>query len=117
MRCISSVRICTSKCQPSGAHHGGVQRLIQIGPRNGDEILDPAGNRMPFVVDHAQRRVAVLYRIGDDAHRQQIVDLVQRDLLPLQLLEDRIGALDAAIDARRNAFARAVLLDRCAGSC
>ena len=72
------------------------------------------GIGMPFVVDHAQRGVAVLHRIGDDAQGQQIVNLVERDLLPLQLLKNRIGALDAAFDARRNAFARADSLPRCA---
>ena len=91
---------------PARAHHRGVQRLIQVRPRNRDEILDAARNRMPLVVDHAQRRVAVLHRVGDDAHGQQIVHLVERDLLPLQLLEDRVGALHAAVDARRNSFAR-----------
>ena len=61
---------------------------------------------MPLVVNHAQRRVAVLHRIGDDAHGEQIVDLIERDLLALQFLEHRIGALHAAFDAGRNAFAR-----------
>ena len=67
---------------------------------------------MPLIVDHAQRRVTVLDRIRNDAHRQQIVDLVQTDLLALQLLEHRIGALHAAVDARRNPFARQQLLRR-----
>ena len=63
------------------------------------------GNGPPLVVDHAQRGVAVLHRIGDDAQRHQVVDLVERDLLAAQLLEDGIGPLEAAVDARRNAFA------------
>ena len=99
---------------PVRAHHRGMQRLVQVGPRNRDEVLDAAGNRAPLVVDHAERGVAVLHRIGDDAQGQQIVDLVERDLLALQLLVDRIGALDAAVHARRNAFARAARLRRSA---
>ena len=86
------------------AHHRRVQRLIQIGAGNGDEILDPARNRPPFVVDDAEGGVAVLHRIGDDAQGQKIVHLIHVDLLPLHLLIDRIGALDAAVDARRDAF-------------
>ena len=90
---------------PVRADHRGVQRLVEVGPRDGDEILDAPGNGPPLVVDHAQRRVAVLHRIGDDAQRHQVVDLVDRDLLPAQLLEHRIRPLHAPVDARRNAFA------------
>ena len=97
--------------QAAGADHGGVQRLVQVGPRDGDEVLDAAGNGMPLVVDHAERGVAVLDRIGDDAQGQQIVDLVDADLLALHLLVDRVGALDAAFDAGGNAFARQVHFD------
>ena len=89
---------------PVRPHHRSVQRLVEIGPRDGDEVLDAAGDGPPLVVNHAQRGVAVLHRIGDDAQRHQVVDLVDGDLLPAQLLEDRVGALDAAFDARRNAF-------------
>ena len=45
-------------------HDGGMQRLVEVGAGNRDEILDAAGDRMPFVVDHAERGVAVLHRIG-----------------------------------------------------
>ena len=90
---------------PVGAHHRGVQGLIQVGARNGDEVLDAPGNGPPLVVDDAQGGVAVLHAVGDDAHGQHVVDLLDRDLLPLQLLVDRVSALDAALDARRNAFA------------
>ncbi len=69
--------------------HRSVQRLIEVGAGNRDEVLDASRNGMPFVVDHAQRRVAVLHRIGDDAQGEQIVHLIQRDLLPLHLLEHR----------------------------
>ena len=62
------------------------------------------GIGMPFVVDHAQRRVAVLHRIGDDAQREQIVHLIERDLLPLHLLIHRVRPLDARLHARRECF-------------
>src|SRR5208283_2667128 len=81
------------------------QRLVQIRPRDGNEVLDAARNRTPVVVDHAKRGVAVLHRVGENAQRHQIVNLIDGDLLPAQLHEDGVGTLDAAPDARRNAFA------------
>ena len=53
-----------------GADDGGVERLVEIGAGNGDEVFDAAGNGTPLVVDHAERGVAVLHRIGDDADGQ-----------------------------------------------
>ncbi len=97
-----------------GADHRSVQRLIKIRPRDRNEILDPAGHRRPFVVDHAQRAVAVLHRVGDDADGEQIVDLVERDLLPFELLIDGVGALHAGFHARRNALAAKFGFDRAA---
>jgi len=38
---------------------------------------------VPFIVKDAQRRITVLDGIGDDAHGEQVVDLVERDLLAL----------------------------------
>src|ERR1022692_2692884 len=121
MRCISSVRIWTSKVLGDAmhlfgadldleglavrAHHAGVQGLVEIGPRNGDEILDAARNGGPLIVDLPQRRVAVLDRVGEDAQRHEIVDLVERDLLAAHFLEDGVGPFQAAIDARGDAFA------------
>ena len=61
---------------PVRADHGGVQRLVEVRPRDRDEILDAARDGPPLVVDHAERRVAVLHRVGDDAQRHQVVDLV-----------------------------------------
>ena len=65
---------------PVRPYHGRVQRLVQIRARDGDEVLDASGNGPPLVVDHAQRRVAVLHRIGDDPQRHQVVHLVDADL-------------------------------------
>src|SRR5262249_37641620 len=59
----------------------GVERLIQVRPGNRDEVLDAAGNGAPAVVDDAEGGVAVLDRVGDDAERHQVIDLVDRDLL------------------------------------
>ena len=43
-------------------------------------------------------RVAVLDGLRDHAQRDEVVDLVERNLLALQLLVDRPEALDAAVD-------------------
>ena len=94
-----------------GAHDGRVQGLVQIGPRDGDKILDPAGDGMPLVVNDAQSGVTVLHRIGNDAHSEKIVDLVQDDLLALELLEHGVGPFHASFDARGNPFAGQVDLD------
>jgi len=75
-----------------------VQRLIAVRPLHRDEVLDPARNGLPGLVDDAERGVGVLHRVGDDADRDQVVDLLQLDLLPLELEEDAVEALDAAVD-------------------
>ena len=56
------------------------------------------GHRRPRLVDDAERGVAVPHRAGDDAQRDQVVDLVEVDLLPLQLLVDAEQTLDAPVD-------------------
>ena len=68
-----------------GMYHRGVQRLIQIGTRDGNVILKPAGDGTPNVVNYPKCGVTVPFGIGDDPDRQQIVDLFDAALLALQL--------------------------------
>ena len=75
-----------------------VQRLVAVGPRHRDEVLDAPGHRRPRLMDDAQRGVAVLDRLRDDPQRDEVVDLIEVDLLALQLLVDAEQALDAAVD-------------------
>ncbi len=49
-------------------------------------------------MDDAERGVAVLHALGDDAQRDEVVDLLELDLLFLELLADAPEALDAAVD-------------------
>ena len=49
------------------SHHRGVERLIQVWPRHGDVVFEPARNRPPDVMHHAERGIAVSLRIGDHA--------------------------------------------------
>ena len=65
----------------AGVNDGGVQRLVEVGARHGDVILEAAGNRPPNLVDHAESGVAILDRIGDDADGEQVEDLVEGALL------------------------------------
>ena len=64
-------------------HHGGVQRLVEIGPWHGDEILDTAGDGAPDAMDQAEDGVAILNGLGDDTNGQQIVYLIDGDALAL----------------------------------
>ena len=41
-------------------NNGCMQRLVQVRAGHGDEVLDPARNRAPEVVDYPQNRVTVL---------------------------------------------------------
>ena len=82
----------------AGMNHGRVQGLIQIRARHGDVVLEPARHRPPDLMDHAERAVAVLHRVGDHADRQQIVNLIEIALLLLDFLVQRIEALHAALD-------------------
>ena len=95
-----------------GMDHRGVQRLIQIGPRHGDVILEPAGHGTPHLMDHAQRRVAIADRVGDHANGEQIVNLIDRAMLAQTFLVNRVQALDAAIDFGGDSIFLEALADR-----
>ena len=96
--------------------HRSVQRLVKVGPRHGDEILDASRNRPPQVVNDAEHGVAVLQRSRNDAHGAKVVDLVDRDALALQFLVNAVEALDAAFDPRLNARLFQLVGDRRAAS-
>ena len=83
---------------PVLADHRGVQRLVAVGTRHRNEVLDPPGHRRPRLMNDAERGVAVLHAVGDDAERDEVVDLSEIDLLPLEFLMDAPEALDAAVD-------------------
>ena len=82
------------------ANHRGVQGLIAVGAGNCDEVLDAAGHGTPQRVNQTEDRVTRGDVLGDDADGEEIVDLVERNLGPLQLLVDGIEALDAPLHAR-----------------
>ena len=80
------------------ADHRGVQRLVAVGPRHGDEILDPARNRRPGLMDDPEHTVTVGRALGHDPQGDEVVDLLELDLLALELLADAVQALDSAVD-------------------
>ncbi len=49
-------------------------------------------------MDDAERRVAVLHVLTDDTQRDEVVDLLELDSLPLELLIDAPQALDAPVN-------------------
>ena len=92
---------------PLGPDHGRVQRAVAVELRHRDEVLEPPGHRLPERVDEPERRVAVarplLARaLADDAHRGQVVDLVELAAALGHLVVDRVEVLRARRDVRRN---------------
>ncbi len=83
--------------------HRSVQRLVKVGPRHGDEILDAPRHRPPQVVNDAEHGVTILQRSRNHAHGAKVVDLVDGNALALQFLVNAVEALDAAFDPRLNA--------------
>ena len=81
-------------------NHRGMQRLVEIRTRDGNEIFDPARHGPPGIVDDAQGSIAVLDGVRDNAEGQQVVDLVGGNVLALEFLPDAVEALDAAFEAR-----------------
>ena len=77
-------------------NHGSVQRLIKIRSRHGDKVFDPARHRTPQIVNDAEHGIAVLHRLRDHPHGVEVVHLLDRNMLPLQLLVDAVQPLDAA---------------------
>src|SRR5262245_46242674 len=72
----------------------GVQRLIEIIPRDRDPVFETLWYRGPEVVYDAHRQIAVFSIVwGDDARGDQVIDLLDHDLLILQLFPKRIQTL------------------------
>src|SRR4029453_1512862 len=73
----------------AGADHGGGQRLVAVELGRGDEVLEPAGHRVPAPVDGPKGDVAVAGPAGD--HDQDAVGVVDLAAAPLQhRLVDRV---------------------------
>src|SRR5260370_7180367 len=76
---------------------------MQVGAGHRNKVFDPAGHRTPQPMDRTTRDITILHRFGDDADGKKVVNLVNRDALPQQLLMDTVVALDAALYPRIHA--------------
>jgi hypothetical protein len=90
---------------------GGVDRPVPVGLGHGDVVLEPVGQRPPLLVRGADRAVAVLDRVDDQAKCKDIAEIVERDRLGLQLAPDRVGALQSARQLSPDPAARHDQLD------
>ena len=81
----------------------GVQRLVHIRLRHGNIVLEPARDRLVQLMDNTQGSVTVLYRIYNDAHCKQIINLIQRLVLVDHLSVDAEEMLHASVNLGLNA--------------
>ena len=84
----------------------GVQRLVEVELGHRDVVLEPALHRLPHRVDRAQRGVAVLHRLDDDADADEVLDVVELLALGDHLLVDRPVVLRPALSPRPRCAAR-----------
>src|SRR2546426_206037 len=80
---------------PGRADHRGVQRAVAVELRHRNVVLEPPRHRLPQRVDQAERAIAVARSLfpvplDDDAHRSQVVNLVELATLLGHLVVDRI---------------------------
>jgi len=87
----------------AAVEHGGMQRLIKIRPGNGDVVLKSPGDGAPDVVDNAERGVTVALRIGNNAHREKIVNLAETDFLAHDFAVHRVQTFYARFELGGNA--------------
>ncbi len=81
----------------AGADDRRVERLVHVGLRQGNVILEPAGDGCPARVDDAERRVAIGHRLDDHAERDDVVDLLVVAVLRLHLAVDGVKVLRSAL--------------------
>ena len=92
-------------------HDGRVQRLVHVELGHGDVILETPRHRAPARMHGAKRGIAVTDRIDDDAHAQQVVDVLELDAAHDHLLVDAVIVLRPAGDVGVDALRLEVLFD------
>ena len=83
---------------PLRPDHRRVQRLVQIALRPRNVVVEFLRDRLPQVVHHAERGVAVLHLGHDDAQRAHVVELAEVERLRAHLVPDRIDVLRPAVE-------------------
>ena len=79
-------------------HHRGVQRLVHPEAGLGDVVLETPGDGLPQRMHHPDRGVTVAHLVAQDAHADQVVDVVEVAALDDHLLIDRPVVLGPAFD-------------------
>ena len=74
---------------PAGSEDGRVERLVAVGLRRGDVVLDPLLKGRPLVVDDAERVITGGNAIQQYPNGHEVVDLFQRFFSLLHLAIDR----------------------------
>ena len=92
--------------------HRGVDRAIAVGLRVGDVVFHLIGHAAPRLVDEAERAIAIVRIVDDDAERIDVGEIGEFDALALQLAPDRVGLLLAPEHARIDAGELEHLHDR-----
>jgi hypothetical protein len=93
------------------AHQRGVQRLVAVGLRDRDVILETTGQGLEELMEHTHRHVALHLRADDDAKTEDVVDLREGQVLFAHLLVDREQCLLAAVDLHAEFGLREGLVD------
>ena len=88
----------------------GVQRLVHVLLGHGNVILESPGNGLVHLMNNTQSRIAVLHRINHNAHRKQVVNLIQSLVLLHHLLINAEEVLHPAVHRGLDACVLHVLL-------
>ena len=78
-----------------GIGHHGMKRLIPVGLGIGDVVVVLLGKHGEVFVHQRQHFVAVLHRINNDAHRTNVKELIEAQMLADHLFVDGIDVLRA----------------------
>ena len=76
-----------------GANHLCVQALVAVGLGGADVVAKQALHGQPQIVDVAQREIALVGLTHDDAQGNEVVNLLERDALLNDLVEDAVEVL------------------------
>ena len=100
---------------PVRADHGRVQRPIAVQLGHRDEILEPAGHRLPQRMDDPEGGVAIARSLfptplDQHPHGGEVVDLVELAALLGHLVVDRVEVLRPARNVGRDVGLREVIL-------
>ncbi len=74
-----------------------MQRLVEVELWHCDVVLEPALHRFPSRVNRTEGCIAVAHRVDDNAHADEVVDVLELEVVDHHLSVDRIEMLLATI--------------------